>query len=318
MTLPNLIIPGAQKSGTTSFVQLLETHEDIYTGERKEPHFFSKDRKYLRGVDLYKSYYLHYRGQRIIVDASQSYMPLNFVPERIAETLGNHIRFIIVLRNPIDRVISAFTHFRIHKGGETMRNLADVIPKQLEGLTLEKLIAHEEQSVRSGLSSGSLQSRNDTWSKSGFPFNYFYVSCYSRHISTYFRYFPKRDFLFLTFEQVTQHRGEAIHKVGGFLEVDPSGFNVSSNIHANPSLVYKSRMLRVLSPIKETLKRLLPRSTVGKLKALEREWLMEKPGYRFSSSTYHRVLEIFQPEIYRVERLTGLDLSSWKVECRDS
>ncbi|MFB0564544.1 MAG: sulfotransferase domain-containing protein [Candidatus Aminicenantaceae bacterium] len=313
MILPNLIIPGAQKSGTTTFREILRTHEAIYTGIEKEPHFFSQDRNYSQGVDLYRKNYAHYQGQKIVTDASTSYMPLSFVPERISETLDNDVQFIIVLRNPIDRVISAFMHQNTYKRGDTKRNLINIIPKQLEGLTLEELIQYEEASVRNGLSSGTIQSRDETWSKSGFPFNYFFVSCYSKHISNYFKYFPKHNFLFLTFEEVIHFNEETIQKVAAFLNVASSGFNTSVNIHANPSLVYKSRIFGVLTPLSTPLKHLLAKSKVKQLRSLTGKWLKEKPKFQFSESTYRQLLEIFQPEIQRVEKLTGFDLSSWKV-----
>lgn len=314
MNLPNLIIPGAQKSATSTLVELLKTHSDIHIGELKEPHFFSKERKHLRGLDLYRSYYRRYRGQRFVVDASQSYMPLNFVPERIAETLGRDIYFIIVLRHPVDRVVSAFTHFKIHKGGEIKRDLADILPAQLEDVTLEKLVEWEDQAVKQELNSGSIQSRNATWSQYGFPFNYFFVSCYSKHIADYFKYFPKNRFLFLTFEQVTRRQREVVQRVAAFLTVDPFDFSVDTIIHANPSLVYRNRIAKALSPLAITLGHMLPEKVWSQVKLAGRKWLMTNPQYRFPNGTYQRLLGMFLPEIQRVERLTGLDLSTWKAE----
>lgn len=313
MVLPNLFIPGAQKSGTTTLVKMLELHSDFYAGDEKEPHFFSKDRKYSNGLDYYKSYYANYKDQSFIIDGSQSYMPLDFVPKRIYEALGHRILFIFVLRNPVDRAVSAFTHFKIQPYGEHKRNLLDIIPKILDGISLEELLEVEAKTVTEMLATGILQSRNETWARYGFPFTYFYGSCYSRHIARYFQYFPRQNFLFLTFEEVAKEQEKVLHKVARFLKINPATIQIDSRIHANPSLEYRNRLFSLLSPIKQALKPMLPNNISNPFRNLERKWLMKKPDHHFSEVTYQQLLTIFQPEIDRVEGLTGLDLSAWKI-----
>ena len=80
--LPNLIIPGFQKPATSSLSDILSNHPDIYCGETKETHYFSKNRKYSLGVDEYKLYYQNYNGEKWVVDGSQSYMPCKMVANK--------------------------------------------------------------------------------------------------------------------------------------------------------------------------------------------------------------------------------------------
>jgi hypothetical protein len=309
-SLPNLIIPGAQKSATSSLARLLETHRGIYLGRQKEPHFFSKDRKYQKGLDLYRSYYPDHQGQPIILDASQSYMPLPFVPMRVDETLGRNIRLIFSLRNPLDRVISAFSHYKIRGRGE-IRNISDLTPKTLNQVTLESLLAYEKRAVHKGLKSGQIESRNDTFSKHNFPFNYFYASCYSVHIAQWLEIFPKTHFLFLTFEEVTQKQRSTVCKVAEFLKIDPTDFDTNRRFHQNPSLEYKSEIFKILLPLQSLLSRTLTTYQMEKLSGLGRKWFKKKPHYEFSKETRHKLTRIFRPEIRRTEELTGLDLSAW-------
>jgi hypothetical protein len=314
MRIPNLIIPGAQKSATSTLARLLEAHNEIYLGEQKEPHFFSKDRKYTQGLSYYRDYYTKHQNQKIIIDASQCYMPLKFVPERIFKTLGENIRFIFVLRNPVDRAVSAFSHFRTRKRGEIARNLHDIVPDNLQNLTLDELISYEKAEVRECLKTGLTKSRNDTWSIHGFPFNYFYVSSYSIHITNYFNYYPKSQFLFLTFEEVTKFQKKVIAKVADFLnEVNLSGFNIDKDIYANPTLKYKWDAFELLSRTQSILNPVIPEAFQNRLGDFGRRWFKEKPNYQFPNETRDQLNRLFHEEICRVETLTSLNLESWKV-----
>lgn len=314
MALPNLIIPGAQKSATTTLYQLLATHPDIYDGERKEPHFFSQDGRYQQGRAFYQQNYTHHQNQKIIMDASQSYLPFDFVPQRIHNMLGPDIRFIIVLRHPIDRATSAFTHQKMKPGRELKRQAADLVPKPLDGRPLNELLSHEARAIQHGLETGIIQPRDPFWATFGYPFNYFFVSCYVRHISHYLHYFPQENFLFLTFEEVTQTQTIVLHKIATFLGISPEQFQPPDNFHANPSLAYKQPWLgRLLRPFKwHIMRRTLPTNIYEQYKVWERQHLKHKPNYRFDPTTHHTLVQLFQSEIEKTEALTGLDLSLWK------
>ena len=54
MVLPNLIIPGAAKSGTSSLHEYLNLHPDISMSFKKEPHFFTLTEKYEKGLGFYE------------------------------------------------------------------------------------------------------------------------------------------------------------------------------------------------------------------------------------------------------------------------
>ncbi len=124
MKLPNLIVAGAQKSGTTGLFQLLSLHPDIFMAEDKELSFFiGKDTVSDEQLAAYAENFKNAGDQRYIGEAtpgyfwardpSNKYSPKNIlwnIPELIASTLGNDIRIILSLRNPVDRAISAYHH----------------------------------------------------------------------------------------------------------------------------------------------------------------------------------------------------------------
>lgn len=110
MTLPNFIVIGAAKAGTTSLASYLKSHPDIALSSRKEPHFFTKE--YDRGVAWYEELFVDCAGALAIGEASTSYTMAPQHPEapgRIAELVPD-ARLIYVLRHPVDRVRSQYAH----------------------------------------------------------------------------------------------------------------------------------------------------------------------------------------------------------------
>ena len=120
MDLPNLLIVGAAKSGTTSLHNYLNQHPDIFMCSPKEPHFLinreiGKQRIH-KGIINIKDYeslfgekaHLKYRGE-------SSVMYLSF-PEiaikNIKHYLDDDIKIIIMLRNPVERAYSGYQHVK--------------------------------------------------------------------------------------------------------------------------------------------------------------------------------------------------------------
>ena len=120
MALPNLLIVGAAKSGTTSLHNYLNQHPDIFMCSPKEPHFLiNKEigkQRIKKGIIDLKDYeslfgekaHLKYRGE-------SSVMYLSF-PEiaikNIKDYLDDDIKIIIMLRNPVERAYSGYQHVK--------------------------------------------------------------------------------------------------------------------------------------------------------------------------------------------------------------
>jgi hypothetical protein len=130
--MPHFILIGAQKSGTSSVFSYLKQHPQILRPIFKEPYFF--DRHYHRGLGWYGS---NFPSQRTIdrrndrlgrphltFEATATYIFDEKVPNRIARDLKTR-KFILLLRNPVERVISAYWH--AHRLGVESRSLAQVV-----------------------------------------------------------------------------------------------------------------------------------------------------------------------------------------------
>lgn len=126
MTVPNFVICGAQRSGTTSLYHYLAQHPDIFMTPRKETHYFS--RNYARGLAWYEKHFVDSGSCAVVGEASPSYMDGQDVPERMAEVIPG-AKLCFLLRNPIDRAYSAYW-FGISFGQDPEQSFSDAIHTQ--------------------------------------------------------------------------------------------------------------------------------------------------------------------------------------------
>ena len=198
MILPNFICGGAPKSGTTTLYDILKNHPDIYLSAYKEPYFFNNDEYYKNGIEWYsKTFFNDYTGQKIIGDFTPNYLTTDGVPEKIESTLGKEVKFLFILRNPVDRAYSQFLH-----------NKRD----QKEPLIFEKALDEEKDRI-------------DTYKKennSVYVMKYGYVqqSLYADRINKYIDIFGKERVLVLIFEEVFKDIGKYINSILEFLNLD--------------------------------------------------------------------------------------------------
>lgn len=106
--LCNLVIPGAAKSGTTSLHEALSQHPDICMSRPKEPQFFSFDDFYMKGASFHNDLFRHCEEpSKYYGESSQCYFAHPWAIERIVRELRKP-KIIIMLRHPVDRVISQY------------------------------------------------------------------------------------------------------------------------------------------------------------------------------------------------------------------
>src|SRR5690242_3745935 len=124
--LPDFLIIGAQKAGTTSLYNYLIEHPTILPARRKEVHFF--DQHFQKGVSWYRSCFptttqKRYREQicreKVLTgEASPEYLFYPHTAQKVAQLLPC-IKLIVLLRNPVERAYSQYRH-NIRWGHETL------------------------------------------------------------------------------------------------------------------------------------------------------------------------------------------------------
>ena len=108
--LPDFVVIGAMKAGTTSLHGMLSGHPDIFMSREKELHFFTEAANLPRGEGWYRS---HFRtDRRLCGETSPSYAAWprhKRVPERM-RSLIPEARLIYCVRDPIERALSHYKH----------------------------------------------------------------------------------------------------------------------------------------------------------------------------------------------------------------
>lgn len=107
MPLPNFLIIGAAKAGTTSLYHYVRQHPDIYMSPVKEPAFYAPGPLSARSRAEYERLFEAATIQRARGEASPQYLNHEAAPDRIAADLPD-VRLIVSLRNPVDRAYSSY------------------------------------------------------------------------------------------------------------------------------------------------------------------------------------------------------------------
>lgn len=116
--LPDAIVIGTMKSGTTTLYDRLGQHPGVWGSRWKEPHYFSHQHD--RGPDWYRSLFAERPAGRLVVDASPSYTAQVFAADaaaRIAAELPG-VPLVAVLRDPVERTRAHYLH-EVRRARET-------------------------------------------------------------------------------------------------------------------------------------------------------------------------------------------------------
>ena len=120
MNLPNLLIVGAAKSGTTSLHNYLKQHPDIFMSNHKEPHFLINNEigvnripKGINNLQDYSNLFSNGASQKYRGESSAMYLQFPEIAiKNIDRYLDEDVKIIIMLRNPIERAFSGYQHVK--------------------------------------------------------------------------------------------------------------------------------------------------------------------------------------------------------------
>jgi len=210
--MPDFLVIGAARSGTTSLYRYLLDHPAIGAASRKEIQYFSM--YYWRGIEWYRAHFpttMHkmivnrWRGVPFRTgEASPYYLFHPLAPARIADLLPE-IKLLVVLRNPIDR---AFSHYQ-HE-----------VALGVENLSFEEAIEQEPQRLE-----GEVERIVSDPMYPGFRYQHFsYVSrgIYHRQLERWFLLLPRESFLILGSERFFADPQAAYTAVLSFLGLPPA------------------------------------------------------------------------------------------------
>lgn len=216
--LPNVIIIGAQKSGTSSLFSYLVQHPQIRGSSRKEVHFF--DGGSLPGVDNFKKGSKWYRShfplnleprETPTIEATPSYLFVPSVPARIS-TLLPGVKLIAVLRDPVERAISHYFH-EVRAGREKRPIMSALV--------------EEDDLLAPIWKSENFQSRQFR------SFSYKARGRYAEQLIRYFSFFSKDQILVFSSKELFEATDETLSRVFNFLGVADSIESIDDQMPKN-------------------------------------------------------------------------------------
>lgn len=112
MSLPDFVIIGAMKCGTSTLHAQIAAQPQFFMSEPKEPNYFSNDKIYAKGEAWYRGLFADAPQDAIKGESSTHYTKLPTYPktvDRLAAVIPN-AKFIYVTRDPVERLISHYIH----------------------------------------------------------------------------------------------------------------------------------------------------------------------------------------------------------------
>lgn len=192
--LPDFVIIGTQRGGTTSLYRYLTEHPDVGSALCKEVHFF--DRHYQKGMNWYLAHFPLREEASIVCEASPNYLFHPDVPRRARSAIP-YARFIALLRNPIDRAYSQY-QMNVRKGIESL-SFEDALDKERERL------------------SRSDDPASSTWRQ----YSYIKRGLYGEQLERWMSVFPHEQFLIIRSEELYADPERVVRRTLAYLGLRP-------------------------------------------------------------------------------------------------
>jgi len=300
MNLPNFLIIGAAKSGTTALYRYMKQHPEIYLSDRKEPHFFSFTdqtkltngpddyvRKAITNFDEYQGLFNNVRGEKAIGEASPTYIYIPGTAERILSIIPD-VKIIAILRNPADRAFSAYMHL-VRDGIETSNNFQEALKKENERIA-------------------------NNW---GPIWHFINSGFYFKQLSKYYEIFDKSQIKIVIYDDFDRSPQTELKSIYKFLDINDQ-FEANTNSRPNVSGIPKNRIYQSVvdyfflnnNPIRSLSRILFSEETRWRVTTNFRNLNLRKN--QIPENIKKQLLAIFKNDIIQLEKLIDKDLSCWQ------
>ena len=205
--LPDFVIIGTQKSGTTSLHAYLSQHPQCLRPYEKEVHFFDGGLdpvvdNYQKGQAWYRAHFPHRKNgsDARVFEASPLYIFNPLVPARMFDLLPQ-AKLVAILRNPTERAISHYFH-------EKQRGY--------ESLPIMEALAAEEQRLKPAVEA------KDYKNYSFIHHSYKRRGHYKEQLERFFKLFPRQQILILTSDDLFRDQNSTLKQVTEFVGASSS------------------------------------------------------------------------------------------------
>lgn len=297
---PNLFIPGAGKSGTSSMHQLLGFHPKICMSSVKEPHFWTNhnyDNYTTSDFETYSSLFKSNSNTIYYGESSTGYMVFPTFIKRIKDNYGKEPKFLFVLRNPIDR---CYSHYWWLKGmGSEQLDLKSAFLKDFDVEPIPEVQLPEANYKC-----------------------YYQYGLYAKWLKKFYDNFERDNIKVVSHENLKNHRLETLNSCFEFLDLEP--LSEVPEIHSNKTQILKMpflyRYAKLITFNKIRLPQFVKDITPNKLKIFIRKHLMKTVlKYSQTDKTYPKIdnadrlflKEYYLDDIKALKQMTGLSFLEW-------
>ncbi len=298
--LPNFVMIGAGKAGSTAVHRYLSQHPDIFLSPVKETNFFSYEggrpaftgpgddqlgaaRNPIVHIDDYRALFSQARDESALGEASPSYLYVPAAPVNLQRHIPD-AKIIAVLRDPTERAYSNYCMFRT-TGREPLNEFAEAVK-------------HEPRRIEEGWA--------PTW-------HYVAHGFYYQQLKRYYELFSAENIRVYFFEDLKADATTVMADIFRFLDVDdsfkPNVFE-KHNVTGMPKNARAHAMLNGRSPLGAIAKRIVP-ERLGRraLSFLRKKNLQRMPA--LSADVRRELIEVYRDDVLALQTLTGRDLSRW-------
>ena len=277
-SLPNLVVIGGAKTGSTSLHYYLGRHPDVFMSPGKEVRFFSDH--FDKGAGWYRSHFQDAASYAIRGETSPQYTAfpqVTGVPERMHSLIPD-ARLIYIVRDPLARMWSHFAFVTPVSDPQEFR-------RALTPLDTNPFVAGSRQ-------------------------------CWQ--LEQYLPYFPLERILILTNEELRRDRRATLARVFRFLEVEDSFYSGDCEVELNVSTVAPrehTALSKLVARVADLhLGNWIP-TRIGVPLRTRGLRVFSKPPSRplLDAGLEQRLQEIFARDTTRLRQLTGLALEDWSV-----
>lgn len=274
MTLPNFLIAGAAKAGTTSLYEYLRQHPDVFMSPLKEPGYYWPEAPTLEDAPIrtreqYEALFANAQHERAIGEATPRYLQSPTAAERIRRDIPD-ARIIVSLRNPADRAYSSFLG-RL-RGGREHRSVEEAM-------------------------------RPDSY--------YFATSLYYEALQRFYQRFE--HIKVVLFDDLRTDTRAVMRDLYTFLDVDPD-FQPELGIHNRAAVPRSLTLNALFIKTTDALRRVSPRFLRGRNLTPRLHPLLLGPATPLPPAIRKQMLDEFRDDIEKTSSLIGRDLSFWLTE----
>lgn len=284
MHLPNFIVGGAIKGGTTSLNYYLKQHPDVFMSPFKEPRFFAYDphnaghidghglRFPIKTLEEYAALFEGSDGYKAVGETSPHYLRSDTAPRLIKETIPQ-VRLIFSLRDPVKRAYSSYWH-RVRLG--------------LEDRPADVVLQPGDQAVEHGL--------------------------YHAWLTCWYEYFDSTHIKIVLFDDLVRDALSVFADICRFLEVNDT-FVPDLTVKNKGGMMKNQRIGRIYEqikthPLRQAINPLVPQRLRQKMIDTRNNNLEEPPP--MPADLARRLYDYYHDEIERLESFLDRDLSAWK------